>query len=153
MLEQSRQSIIDEEHLKMLSIGYMVSAGVSAFYSLFGLIYVLMGIMMSATFSRLPQTSANPAGAPPPAFVGWIFALIRSAFFLFALIVTAARFRAAWCIKHRKSRVFCMVIAGIGCLEFPYGTVLGVFSFLVLGRASVVQLFSPKPPIGASVGG
>jgi uncharacterized membrane protein YhaH (DUF805 family) len=147
MPEETRQSIIDEEHLKMLSLGYMVSAGVSAFYSLFGLLYVFMGIMMGTAFSHLPQTPANPAQAPPPAFVGWIFGFIGLVFFLIAAAMTAARFRAAWCIKHRKSRAFCMVIAGIGCLEFPYGTVLGIFSFLVLGRDSVIQLFCPKPPV------
>ncbi len=153
MPEETRQSIIDEEHLKMLSLGYAVSAGVSAFYSLFGLLYVFMGIMMSTALSHLPETPANPAQAPPPAFVGWIFGFIGLAFFLIATAVTAARFRAAWCIKHRKSRVFCMVIAGIGCLEVPYGTVLGIFSFLVLGRASVVALFDPRPPADTPVGG
>lgn len=151
MPEETRESIIDEEHLKLLSLGYVVSAGVSALYSLFGLLYVFMGIMMSTTFSHLPQSPTNPAQEPPPAFVGWIFAFIGLGFFLIAIAVTAMRFRAAWCIKHRKSRVFCMVIAGIGCLEFPYGTVLGVFSFLVLGRDSVVQLFCPKPPADSVV--
>jgi len=152
MPEETRQSIIDEEHLKMLSLGYAVSAGVSALYSLFGLLYVFMGIMMSTALSHLPETPANPAQAPPPAFVGWIFGFIGLAFFLIATAVTAARFRAAWCIKHRKSRVFCMVIAGIGCLEFPYGTVLGIFSFLVLGRDSAVPLFGPRPPVDSLVG-
>jgi len=148
---ETRQSIIDEEHLKLLSLGYVVAAGVSAFFSLFGLLYVFMGILMSRVLSHLPQTSVNPAHAPPPAFVGWIFTFIGLAFFLTAIALAAARFRAAWCIKHRKWRVFCMVIAGIGCLEFPYGTALGIFSFIVLGRDSVVQLFSSPPPFGSFV--
>jgi hypothetical protein len=46
-----------------------------------------------------------------------------------------------------------MVIAGIGCLEFPYGTVLGIFSFLVLGRDSVVELFCPRSPVDSLVEG
>jgi hypothetical protein len=149
---ETRQSIIDEEHLKLLSLGYVVSACVSAFYSMFGLLYAFMGIMMSTTFSHLPQNPAIPAQAPP-AFVAWIFGFIGLAFFLIGMSVTAARFRAAWCVKHRKSRVFCMVIAGIGCLEIPYGTVLGVFSFLVLGRDSVVPLFSPRSPVDPLVEG
>lgn len=149
---ETRQSIIDEEHLKLLSLGYVVSACVSAFYSMFGLLYVFMGIMMTTTFSRLPQNPANPAQAPP-AFVGWIFGFIGLAFFLIGIAVAAARFHAAWCVKHRKSRVFCMVIAGIGCLEISYGTVLGVFSFLVLGRDSVIPLFSPRSPVDSLVEG
>jgi hypothetical protein len=139
---ETRQSIIDEEHLRLLSLGFMVSGGVSAFFSLIGIFYAFMGIMMSTTLSRIPQTAANSAQTPAPAFVGWIFAGIGLVFFVFATAMAAARFRAAWCIKHRKWRVFCMVIAGIGCLEFPYGTALGIFSFIVLGRDSVMQLFS-----------
>jgi hypothetical protein len=145
---ETRQSIIDEEHLKMLSVGYVVSAGFCAFFSLFGLLYVFMGIMMNATFSHLPETAAKPVPQPPPAFFGWIFICFGLALFLLAIGMAAAKFRTAWCIKHRKWRVFCMVIAGLGCLEFPYGTALGVFSFIVLGRDSVVQLFSSEPPAG-----
>jgi uncharacterized membrane protein YhaH (DUF805 family) len=146
MQGETRQSIIDEEHLKLLSIGYMVSGGVNAFFSLFGLMYVFMGIMFSTVQfpnSRIPANSAQT----PPAFVGWIFVVIGLVFFVLAIAMAAARFRAAWCIKHRKWRVFCMVIAAIGCLEFPYGTALGIFSFVVLNRDSVVQLFSGKPPV------
>lgn len=150
---ETRQSIIDEEHLKILSLAFVVSASVSAFYSLFGLLYVFMGIMMGTTLSHLPQASANPAQGPSPAFVGWIFSFIGLAFFLIGIAVTAARFRAAWCIKHRKSRLFCMVIAGIGCLEIPYGTALGIFAFLVLGGDSVVPLFCPSPPANSLVAG
>ena len=145
MAEETRQSIIDEEHLKMLSVGYVVSAGVCAFFSLFGLLYVVIGIMMSATLSHLPATAAKQVQEPPPAFIGWIFASIGLALFLFSMGMAAAKFRAAWCIKHRKGRVFCMVVAGVSCLEFPYGTALGVLSFIILGRDSVIQLFAPNP--------
>jgi len=34
-----------------------------------------------------------------------------------------------------------MIVAGLGCLAVPYGTLLGVFTFVVLGRPSVVRLF------------
>ena len=44
--ELVRQAIIDEEHLKLLSLGYMISAATSAFFSLFGLMYMIMGIFM-----------------------------------------------------------------------------------------------------------
>ena len=148
---ETRQSIVDQEHLKLLSLGYVVSGGVSAFFSLFGLMYVFMGVVMSSTLSHLPETPNNSAQGPPPAFVGWIFTIIGLAIFLSALGLAAARFRAAWCVKHHKWRVFCLVIAGIGCLEFPYGTALGIFSFIVLGRESVAQRFAANPPVDTLV--
>jgi len=137
-----RQSIIDDEHLKLLSLGYMVAAGIAAAFSIFGLFYVLMGIVMAFSMSHLPAGNANNQ---PPAFIGWLFAGVGVVIFIFAIGVALARFWAGKCVKQRKSRTFCMVVAGIGCLEFPYGTALGVLSFMVLSRPSVVKQFVAKP--------
>ena len=141
--EIDRQSTIDEEHLKLLSLGYMISAGVAAFFSAFGLFYILMGIVFSEAFSHTP-TAIGKAGEQPPAFLGWIFVGMGLVIFLLAIGVAIARFWTARCIKQRKSRTFCMVIAALGCLEFPYGTALGVLSFIVLGRESVAKQFTAK---------
>jgi hypothetical protein len=138
--EFDRQSIVDEEHLKLLSVGYLISAGVAAFFSVFGLFYVFIGVMMSVVISHAPPPTGRTGG--PPAFIGWIFAGIGLVLFLLAIGVAIARFWAARCIKQRKSRTFCMVIAALGCLEFPYGTALGVLSFIVLGRESVAKQFT-----------
>jgi hypothetical protein len=34
-----------------------------------------------------------------------------------------------------------MVIAGINCLSFPFGTALGIFTLIVLSRESVQALY------------
>jgi hypothetical protein len=147
--EIDRQAIVDEEHLKLLSLGYMVSAAVAGFFSLFGLIYVLLGIVMGLALSRAP-TVAN-AGQPPPAFIGGMFIVMGLVFLLLGAGVAFARFWAARCIKRRISRTYCMVIAAIGCLEFPYGTALGVLSFLVLGRESVKRQFTTANSASLSI--
>lgn len=137
------QSIVDEEHLKLLSLGYIISAGVAAFFSLFSLFYIFMGIIMSIALSHAPVSAKT--GQPPPAFVGWILAGFGVLLLLFSAGMAFARFWAARCVKRRKSRTFCMVIAAIGCLEIPYGTALGVLGFIVLGRASVIKQFTANP--------
>ena len=138
--EDIRQRIIDEEHLKLLSIGYMVSAGMSAFFSLFGLLYVLMGVMMGTAFSAKTDAAVR-AGQGPPAFIGWFLGIIGLVIFLLMITLAILKFLTARYIKRRRSRIFCMVVAGISCLGIPYGTLLGVFTFLVLGRDSVRHLF------------
>ena len=140
--EIDRQSIIDEEHLRLLSLGYMISAGIGALFACIGLLYLFIGIIMSIAFSHAPVSAK--AGEPPPAFIGWIFAGIGLLFLLVGGGVAFARYWAARCVKKRKSRTYCMVIAGIGCLEFPYGTALGVLSLMVLGRESVAKQFTAK---------
>jgi uncharacterized BrkB/YihY/UPF0761 family membrane protein len=145
--ETFRQAIVDEEHLKLLSIGYLISAGVAALFSLLGLLYVFMGVMMTTTFT---EASKKANQSPPPAFIGWIFGIIGFVIFLLLIAVALLKFRAARCINRRQSRAFCMVVAAISCLEIPYGTVLGVFTFLVLGRNSAKGLFEPQsasPPL------
>jgi hypothetical protein len=133
MDESMKQQIVDGEHLKMLRIGYLVSAGTSAFIGLFGFFYVFMGIMVT----RIPSGE----GQGPPAFFGWLFAIFGLVFVAGGLGLGFLKFYAASCLKQRRSRTLCMVIAGITCLGMPYGTVLGVLTFIVLSRPSVVGLF------------
>ena len=56
------------------------------------------------------------------------------------LLVAAAR------LRRRTSRTFCMVVAGISCLFMPIGTVLGVFTIIVLARPTVKALFESNAP-------
>ena len=139
------QSIVDEEHLKLPSLGYMVSGGFNALFSIFGLFYIFMGTMVSTFISRIPQ-SQDKANQMPPEFVEWFFGAIGLIFFVFAVTFGLLKFLAASRLKQRRSRVFCMVVAAFTCLEFPYGTFLGVMTFIVLGRDSVIRLFSPPAP-------
>lgn len=47
------------------------------------------------------------------------------------------------CIRKRKNYTFILVIAGINCaFVMPLGTVLGVFTFVVLTRPMVKPLFA-----------
>ena len=125
------------EHLKLLSIFHYVVGGLTALFSLFGIFYLILGLVMILCPEKL-----DPKGQPPPAFIGWMFAIIGGGFitvgWIFAaFIITAGRFLA----RH-KHYLFCLIMAGIECILMPFGTVLGVFTIIVLMRESVKQLFS-----------
>jgi hypothetical protein len=141
--EFTRQAIIDDEHLKLLSLGYLVCAGFHALFSLFGLFYVFMGVTFASVFSKMPPT--KPQDRMPPEF-GWFFVAIGLGLMVVCLGFAALQFFAGRKLKQRKGRVFCMVIAAISCLEVPWGSFLGVTTFIVLGRPSVTQLFNAQPP-------
>jgi hypothetical protein len=47
-------------------------------------------------------------------------------------------------LKECKSKTFCQVIAGITCLHVPTGTVLGVLTYIVMNRPSVMTMFEPN---------
>jgi hypothetical protein len=141
--ETERQAILDEEHLKLLSWGYMVSGGMAAMVSLFALLYLIIGLGMAVAFSKVDQSAAKP-GEMPPVFIGYFLCAIGLGLFLTMVAVAIVKFLAARNLMRRKGKTFCMVIAAITCLEFPYGTFLGVVTFIVLARQSVARLFEPK---------
>jgi hypothetical protein len=147
--EINRESLVDEEHLRLVSLGFLISAGFAALFACFGLFYILIGVAMSIGLSHIPASAGGPNG-PPPAFIGWIFGGMGLVFFLLAGGMAFLRFWAAKCVKRRTSRTYCMVIAGISCLEFPYGTAIGVLSLIVLGRDSVVKLFGGGRNVAAA---
>jgi hypothetical protein len=128
------QAILDGEHLRLLRVGYFISAAQTAVFIPLGLVYAGMGVMMS----RLPS---GGHGAPPAAMFTWLFGIIGTAFTLFATVAAGLKLFTAIRLKERRSRVLCLVTAGLSCLEIPYGTALGVMTFVVLGRASVRQMF------------
>ena len=130
---ETAQDIIDNEHLRLLRIGFFISAAQTAIFIPFGLLYAGMGLM----FSQLP-TGASP---PPPAFVSWFMGLFGAAFAGFAAVAATLKLLTAIRLKERRSRVMCLIAAGLSCMELPYGTLLGIWTFMVLGRSSVRRQF------------
>jgi hypothetical protein len=132
----------DVDHIKLIMVFSYIWGGLVAFFSLFGLIYVFMGLMFVQGGSTMFPTTgpSGGPGAPPPAF-GWIFIVMGVLFVLFFLTVGGLNLYSARCMQHRKHRVFSLVIAGINCMSFPLGTVLGVFTFMVLLRESVSRMY------------
>ena len=53
--------------------------------------------------------------------------------------VLAARY-----LKQQKNKTFTYVVAVINCLSIPLGTVLGVFTLVILSKSSVEQLYQEK---------
>lgn len=133
----------DEEHLRLLSIFHYVVAGLAALFALFPVFHLIFGIFMILA----PQKFAgNGQEQSPLALMGWFFVVFASVFIMLgwtiaALILTTGRFLA-----RRRHYQFCLVMAGIECLFMPFGTVLGVFTILVLVRESVKELFGVNPP-------
>src|SRR5580693_4310207 len=113
MSEQDyRQRIVDEEHLKLLAIGYWVAGGMAAFFSLFGLFYIFMGAMFAVSFAKIPAASVQP-NQQPPTFMPWIFVGIGLAIFLATATFAGMRFWTAVCLKRQTSRTFCLVVAAL----------------------------------------
>lgn len=127
----------DQQHLDLLGIFHYVVAGLGALFSLIPVVHLAMGLaMVTGHFPHKPDE-------PDPAMFGWIFVAVGGAFILFGLTFSALLAYAGRCLRQRRRHTFCLVMAAISCAFMPFGTVLGVFTLIVLTRASVKPLFTP----------
>ena len=129
----------DKEHLQLLAIFHRVVAGLAALFSFFPLLYTTIGaIFIFAARHGTPK----PGEEPPPEFIGWIFAVIGSLLFLLGIAIAICILVAGRSLAKRTRYWFALVVACIECLFIPFGTILGVFTIVVLSRESVKALFS-----------
>jgi hypothetical protein len=129
----------DKEHLQLLAIFHYVVAGLAALFSFFPLLYTTVGAIF--IFAARHGT-AKPGEDLPPEFLGWIFAVLGSLLFLIGMAMAICILIAGRSLALRKRYSFALVMACIECLFVPFGTILGVFTIVVLSRESVRGLFS-----------
>jgi hypothetical protein len=130
----------DEEHLRLLSIFHYVVAGLAGLFALFPIIHLIVGLFLVFFASHLKDSNGQPA----PVFIGWIFVILASTFIIFGMILASLVLTAGRFLAKRKHYTFCLVMAGVECIFMPFGTVLGVFTIIVLTRESVKRGFSSQ---------
>jgi ABC-type branched-subunit amino acid transport system permease subunit len=130
----------DQEHLDLLKLSYYIMAGTTGFFSLFALIYIGLGALFAA--GVMPSTRGNPSD---PRFLGLMFLSIGLVVLIIGLTITFLTYWAGRCLRDRRHRTFCVIIACLSCLHVPFGTAIGVCTIIVLGRPSVQALFEAPP--------
>jgi hypothetical protein len=151
----------DAEHLRLLSIFHYVFGALVMAVSCFAIIHIVLGALAlrnPGMFTPSPSATrpAAPAPGPPPALFGYMFLCLGSGALLLGWTAGALTIYAGRCIARRKHWMFVLVMAGVSCMSVPLGTVLGVFTFVVLLRDSVKAQFgrygsmpphfAPNPP-------
>ena len=126
----------DEDHLRLLSIFHYVWGGLIGFASCFALIHVFVGSVLA--------TGITGQNGPPP-WIGLILVLAGGFALLLGGTFAVLTLWAGRCLAQRRHYTFCLVMAALSCLSVPFGTALGVFTLVVLNRASVKQLFANQP--------
>jgi hypothetical protein len=132
------QRDIDANHLKLLSIFHFVGAGLAVL----GIGFLFMHYTILSTVFSNPKFFQNQNQGPPPAeifaMLKWLY-LGLGLWFFSSLVLNLI---SAFFIRARKNRTFSLVVAAINCLHIPLGTVLGVFTSIVLIRHSVSELYN-----------
>lgn len=126
----------NDEHLKLLAIFHYVLGGIGYLASLFPLIYVVLGVVMATGNMK------GGKGEAPPAAVGWAFVGFGLLGTLAGIAISSVFIYAGKSITARKRWMFVFVTAVVMCVMCsPLGTVLGVFTIIVLLRPPVKVAF------------
>ena len=129
----------DEEHLRLLSIFHYVVGGITALFACLPCIHLGLGIALVS--GALPvQPDRQRIGF----LFGWLFIVVASVLILVGWTLAIAIINAGRCLARRTHYMRCFVVAGIECIVIPFGTVLGVFTIIVLSRPSVKALFQVR---------
>jgi len=102
-----------------------------------------MGGMIIAGNS--PFGTVPPSGGPDMQMFGWMMVIMGGLFVLLGWTFAVMLILTGRWLSARKNHTFCFVIACLQCVSVPIGTVLGVFTILVLIRPSVKALFLAGP--------
>ena len=132
----------DEEQLRLLSIFHYVVGGLAGLFALFPIIHLVIGLAMVFTPEKF-----DGKGGPPPAFIGWMFVGVAAVIIVMGWIFAACVLTAGRFLAKRKHYLFCLVMGGVECMFMPLGTVLGIFTIIVLMRESVKRLFDGSRPV------
>lgn len=109
-----------------------------ALFSMFPIIHLVVGIaIVTGKFDEI----GNGSGNSPPEFFGWMFIILPAIFISCGLVLAICIAIAGRRLKTYRSYTYCLVIAAIECIFMPLGTVLGVFTIIVLMRPAVKELF------------
>ena len=139
--EISKQTIIDNEHINLLSLFHLISGiltlGWSALMAVyFGFITFIINIGGKFDAAEKTLDSEFPIQFMGIIIIFWIVCL------LFAIALGIAKIYSSKFLKQRKNRTFCIVISCIECFSIPYGALLGVLSIIVLNRSSVKDIYN-----------
>jgi hypothetical protein len=141
----------DGEQLNLLATFHFVGAGLAVV----GMLFLCAHYAMMSTVFANPQTfkaMVSQGGAPgqqmPPTFPGFppaqLFAILKWFYVIGGVWLAASCvlniLSGCW-LRARRNRNGSIVVGVLNCLHIPLGTVLGIFTIVILSRPSVRQLY------------
>ncbi len=136
-MTENNEANPDERHLRILSIFYYLLATGSALTGCIVMSFALLGVaMMAGLIEAVPRELAM--------FFGLILTLIEAALGLFVWTMCLLEALTARSLGTHSRYRFCFVMACIELLNFPFGTVLGIITIVMLSRPGVLALYEGR---------
>jgi hypothetical protein len=126
----------DAEQLKLLAVFHFILV----LFCFLGIGFLFLHYSLMHRMFDDPNMWKGQKNPPPKEFLQmfkWFY--VVAGFFLMLDIVLNVV--SGFCLLRRKCRMFSLVVAGLNCVQVPVGTILGVFTIVVLMRDSVRRLY------------
>ncbi|MFL7794659.1 MAG: hypothetical protein AB8I69_21120 [Anaerolineae bacterium] len=140
----------DEQYLKILAIFHFVVAGMSALSACIPIIHFVAGLGMLVTSLSVGISEGVFSEAVLLGLMGLVFALIAGIVILCGWAFAVCVALAGLFLLKKKRHMFCVVMGGVECMFMPFGTVLGVFTVIMLMRPAVKAMFGISEAIEES---
>jgi hypothetical protein len=146
---EAEEQIIVRERLRLLAIGFYVKGATCALVVSVFLIhfFLLLGISFipesswepkpaptvhSVSVSPAPSPSPRAVNSGPPVVMFRIFAGVIGLVILLGWTFGGLTAYAGRCVQKRTNRLFIYIMAGLNCPLIPWGTLLGIATFMLL---------------------
>ncbi|QDU71829.1 hypothetical protein [Mucisphaera calidilacus] len=126
----------DVEHIKLLSIFHYIVGGLCCLFASVFLFYIIMGLTLI-----LAPVAIDDLPMPAP-ILGLIVLLLGSIPLISGWTIGILTILSGRSMRAFRARTFSIIIACVSCLFIPLGTILGVFTLIVLTRRSVVERYN-----------
>ena len=137
----------DSEQLRLLSIGHYVVAGLEALSGLFPIFHLAIGVWMLTS----PEFQRQKDGPPAALFAG-MFIVFAAGWMILSWTMAICLVLSGRYLKQRRRRLFCLVVGTVSAMMcMPFGTIVGVFTIIVLIRPPVVAAFDAQEAATAGV--
>jgi hypothetical protein len=127
----------DRQHLELLSVFHYVVGALVGVFSCFPVIHLAVGIAL------VTGALGHPSDHAVLRVVGVVLILLASVLILTGWSVAVLLILAGRYLARRAHYTFCLVMAGVACAFFPFGTVLGILTIIVLSKPAVRGAFAP----------
>jgi hypothetical protein len=148
-LSQAEEQLIIRERLRWLAVGFYVKGAFSAIvvsFFLFHFAFMLGFSFMpesawnppprpattAESLSAAPSPSPRPVNQGPPVIIFRIFAGVIGVIILLGWTLGGLTIYAGRCVHKRTHRTFIYVMAAVNCPFLPWGTALGIATFMLL---------------------
>jgi hypothetical protein len=128
----------DAEHLRILSICWYILAALQALGGCVAMFYVVFGL----AFGLLIASSGKSDDAAAGGVFGGFFVCLGVFILLLVWGLAFLNYKVGQSLALRKNSTLCMVMAILCCMWIPIGTLLGVFTLVVLSRPAVKASFA-----------